>query len=137
MKIYLLDIFNCTKKLVFCDFKNGKKIHLCTKKSFKVKKNEFFGLKLHTFFHISDHSADGGQERVSFQQLQPLQVPNPLAFLHNQEPFQQMKRLLQQNPNLLGALLRHVGQANPELFNIIRQNRDAFMLLVNEPDQSK
>ena len=62
---------------------------------------------------------------------------NPLAFLRNQEPFQQMKRLLQQNPNMFGALLRHVGQSNPELFNIIRQNRDAFMLLVNEPDQSK
>ena len=62
---------------------------------------------------------------------------NPLAFLRNQEPFQQMKRLLQQNPNMFGALLRHVGQSNPELFNIIRQNRDAFMLLVNEPDKSK
>ena len=62
---------------------------------------------------------------------------NPLAFLRNQEPFQQMKRLLQQNPNMFGALLRHVGQSNPELFNIIRQNRDAFVLLVNEPDQSK
>ena len=62
---------------------------------------------------------------------------NPLAFLRNQEPFQQMKRLLQQNPNMFGALLRHIEQSNPELFNIIRQNRDAFMLLVNEPDKSK
>merc|ERR1712076_272272 len=40
---------------------------------------------------------------------------NPLAFLRNREEFQQMKRLLQQNPNMLSALLQHIGQSNPEL----------------------
>ena len=59
---------------------------------------------------------------------------NPLAFLRNQEEFQQMKRLLQQNPNMLSALLQHIGQSNPELLNIISQNRDAFIRMVNEPD---
>ena len=57
---------------------------------------------------------------------------NPLAFLRNQEEFQQMKRLLQQNPNMLSALLQHIGQSNPELLNIISQNRDAFIRMVNE-----
>ena len=59
---------------------------------------------------------------------------NPLAFLRSQEEFQQMKRLLQQNPNMLSALLQHIGQSNPELLNIISQNRDAFIRMVNEPD---
>merc|ERR1712213_34722 len=59
---------------------------------------------------------------------------NPLAFLRNQEEFQQMKRLLQQNPSMLSALLQHIGQSNPELLNIISQNRDAFIRMVNEPD---
>jgi UV excision repair protein RAD23 len=59
---------------------------------------------------------------------------NPLAFLRNREEFQQMKRLLQQNPNMLSALLQHIGQSNPELLNIISQNRDAFIRMVNEPD---
>merc|ERR1711977_1788 len=61
---------------------------------------------------------------------------NPLAFLRNQEEFQQMKRLLQQNPNMLSALLQHIGQSNPDLLNIISQNRDAFIRMVNEGDDA-
>ena len=57
---------------------------------------------------------------------------NPLAFLRNQEEFQQIKRLFQQNPNMLSAL--RGGQSNLELLNIISQNRDAFIRMVNEPD---
>lgn len=59
---------------------------------------------------------------------------NPLAFLREQEEFQQMKRLLQQNPNMLSVLLQHIGQSNPELLNIISQNRDAFIRMVNESE---
>ena len=47
-----------------------------------------------------------------------------------------MKRLLQQNPNMLSALLQHIGQSNPDLLNIISQNRDAFIRMVNEGDDS-
>merc|ERR1739848_959664 len=54
--------------------------------------------------------------------------------LRNREEFQQTKRLLQQNPNMLSALLQHIGQSNPELLNIISQNRDAFIRMVNERD---
>merc|ERR1712218_66347 len=48
---------------------------------------------------------------------------NPLAFLRNQEEFQQMKRLLQQNPGMLNALLQ-----------IISQNQEAFIRMINESD---
>ena len=50
----------------------------------------------------------------------------------SQEEFQQIKRLFQQNPNMLSAL--RGGQSNLELLNIISQNRDAFIRMVNEPD---
>ena len=54
--------------------KMAKKSIFASKKSLQVKKNAIFGLKLYTFFHISDNSADGGHERVSLQQQQPLQA---------------------------------------------------------------
>ena len=59
---------------------------------------------------------------------------NPLAFLRNQEEFQQMKRLLQQNPGMLNALLQNIGQSNPELLQIISQNQEAFIRMINESD---
>merc|ERR1711874_770442 len=59
---------------------------------------------------------------------------NPLAFLRNREEFQQMKRLLQQNPGMLNALLQNIGQSNPELLQIISQNQEAFIRMINESD---
>merc|ERR1711874_894191 len=61
---------------------------------------------------------------------------NPLAFLRNQEEFQQMKRLLQQNPGMLNAPLQNIGQSNPELLQIISQNQEAFIRMINESDDS-
>lgn len=61
---------------------------------------------------------------------------NPLAFLRNREEFQQMKRLLQQNPGMLNALLQNIGQSNPELLQIISQNQEAFIRMINESDDS-
>ena len=61
---------------------------------------------------------------------------NPLAFLRNQEEFQQMKRLLQQNPGMLNALLQNIGQSNPELLQIISQNQEAFIRMINESDDT-
>ena len=57
-----------------------------------------------------------------------------MAFLRNQEEFQQMKRLLQQNPGMLNALLQNIGQSNPELLQIISQNQEAFIRMINESD---
>ena len=69
MKIYLLDILHFFQ---FQKWQKNPSLH--QKKSFQVKKNAIFGLKLYTFFHISDNSADGGHEGVSLQQQQPLQA---------------------------------------------------------------
>ena len=47
-----------------------------------------------------------------------------------------MKRLLQQNPGMLNALLQNIGQSNPELLQIISQNQEAFIRMINESDDT-
>lgn len=58
---------------------------------------------------------------------------DPLAFLRNQPQFQQMKQVVQQNPQLLNAVLQQLGQTNPALLNLISQNQESFVRLLNEP----
>lgn len=45
---------------------------------------------------------------------------NPLAFLRNQPQFLHMRQAIQQNPNLLSALLQQLGQENPQLLQVRR-----------------
>ena len=58
---------------------------------------------------------------------------NPLAYLRNNEYFQQMKHLLRLDPRQLRGLLQQIGHINPELLNVIIRNRDAFISIMNEP----
>eukprot|EP00096_Caligus_rogercresseyi_P003789 TRINITY_DN173_c0_g1_i5.p1 TRINITY_DN173_c0_g1~~TRINITY_DN173_c0_g1_i5.p1 ORF type:complete len:383 (+),score=187.61 TRINITY_DN173_c0_g1_i5:126-1274(+) len=57
---------------------------------------------------------------------------NPLAFLRNQEQFQQMRRLLQSNPSMLNAILQQIGESNPQLLEMISRNQEDFIRLINE-----
>jgi len=59
---------------------------------------------------------------------------NYLVFFRNQKECQQMKRLLQQNPGMLNVLLQNIAHSNPELFQIISKNQEAFVHMINESD---
>ncbi|XP_069693621.1 UV excision repair protein RAD23 homolog B isoform X2 [Periplaneta americana] len=58
---------------------------------------------------------------------------DPLAFLRSQPQFQQMRQVIQQNPQLLNAVLQQIGQTNPALLQLISQNQEAFVRMLNEP----
>ncbi|KAJ8984161.1 hypothetical protein NQ317_017813 [Molorchus minor] len=60
-------------------------------------------------------------------------VDDPLAFLRNQPQFQQMRQVIQQNPQLLNAVLQQIGQTNPALLQLISQNQESFVRMLNEP----
>lgn len=61
------------------------------------------------------------------------QAQDPLAFLRTQPQFQQMRQVIQQNPQLLNAVLQQIGQSNPALLQLISQNQEAFVRMLNEP----
>lgn len=57
---------------------------------------------------------------------------NPLAFLMQQPEFLQMRALVQANPQSLQPLLEELGQANPDMLELINENQDAFFNIIND-----
>ena len=60
----------------------------------------------------------------------------PLSFLRTQPQFQQMRQVIQQNPQLLNAVIQQIGQSNPQLLQLISQNQESFVRMLNEPTSS-
>lgn len=44
-----------------------------------------------------------------------------------------MRSVVQQNPELLDAVLQQIRQTNPALLQLISQNQEAFVRMLNEP----
>lgn len=73
------------------------------------------------------------EEFLQEQEVEEGSEEDPLGFLRDQPQFQQMRAVIQQNPNLLNAVLQQIGQTNPALLQVISQHQQAFVRMLNEP----
>ncbi len=55
-----------------------------------------------------------------------------LDFLRNNPQFQQLRQVVQQQPQMLEPILQQVGAGNPQLATLIGQNPDQFLQLLSE-----
>ncbi|XP_064387081.1 UV excision repair protein RAD23 homolog A-like [Halichondria panicea] len=58
---------------------------------------------------------------------------NPFEFLQDRPQFQLLRTLVQQNPGSLPNLLQQIGQANPQLLQLVSSNQQAFIDMLNRP----
>jgi UV excision repair protein RAD23 len=55
-----------------------------------------------------------------------------LDFLRNNAQFQQLRQVVQQNPQMLEPILQQVGAGNPQLAALIGQHPEQFLQLLSE-----
>lgn len=55
-----------------------------------------------------------------------------LEFLRNNAQFQQLRQVVQQNPQMLEPILQQVGAGNPQLAELIGQHPEQFLQLLSE-----
>ena len=55
-----------------------------------------------------------------------------LGFLRYNPQFQQLRQMVQANPQILQPMLQELGKQNPQLMNIISENQSEFLRLVSE-----
>lgn len=80
-------------------------------------------------------SVDMGSNATSGENVTTNEA-NPLEFLRNQPVFNQMRQIIQSNPQVLNSLMQQIGQSNPQLLQLITQNQESFLRMLNEPDPS-
>ncbi|KAL3943990.1 MAG: hypothetical protein SGBAC_001943 [Bacillariaceae sp.] len=57
----------------------------------------------------------------------------PLVALRNHPQFNDLRRLVQSNPQMLQTVLTQIGQQQPQLLAEINANQEAFLAMMNEP----
>lgn len=55
-----------------------------------------------------------------------------LDFLRNNPQFQQLRQVVQQQPQMLEPILQQLGQGNPDLARLISDNPNQFLQLLGE-----
>lgn len=60
---------------------------------------------------------------------------DPLAALRSHPQLNQLRRMVQTNPQALQAVLTQIGQQQPDLLQAINANQAAFLELMNQPAQ--
>ena len=55
-----------------------------------------------------------------------------LDFLRHNAQFQQLRQVVQQQPQMLEPILQQLGAGNPQLAQLIAQNPDQFLSLLSE-----
>lgn len=56
-----------------------------------------------------------------------------LDFLRNNQQFQQLRSMVQANPQILQPMLQELSKQNPQLLRIIQEHHAEFLQLINEP----
>ncbi|KAJ7952016.1 ubiquitin receptor RAD23b-like [Quillaja saponaria] len=56
-----------------------------------------------------------------------------LDFLRNNAQFQQLRSMVQANPQILQPMLQELGKQNPNLLRLIQEHHAEFLQLINEP----
>ncbi|EOA39107.1 hypothetical protein CARUB_v10011879mg [Capsella rubella] len=56
-----------------------------------------------------------------------------LEFLRGNDQFQQLRTMVNSNPQILQPMLQELGKQNPQLLRLIQENQAEFLQLLNEP----
>ncbi|KAL0653911.1 hypothetical protein Bca4012_096602 [Brassica carinata] len=56
-----------------------------------------------------------------------------LDFLRGNDQFQQLRSMVNSNPQILQPMLQELGKQNPQLLRLIQENQAEFLQLINEP----
>lgn len=75
----------------------------------------------------------GIPEQVEQDAVQPSAGGAPLQNLRNHPQFDDLRRLVQSNPQMLQQVLTQIGQQQPELLQEINANQAVFLQMMNEP----
>ncbi|KAJ1679018.1 UV excision repair protein rad23, partial [Spiromyces aspiralis] len=81
------------------------------------------------------HSSEGAGDEGIQQQQQQQQQASPgdgLEILRGSEEFQNLRRMVQSNPQLLQDVLQQLEQSNPEVARRINENREEFLQMLLE-----